>query len=257
MTTGHVEPKPRRRGMRWIIALGIIAVLIVAAWFGGEAIARSVVTSIIQDKLAGVLGVKADHPMDITLDGAVLPQVIGGHLDHVSVATKDVKIGPFTGDVTGQARTVDFDGNAQSITAELTIPPSQLAALIPTDTIRVDDVTIDGSALTATSSIEVFGISTPLAVSMRPSADAGQIVLEPESITIGTLQVDASAAEKLPGGLGQQLTRPVRFCIADRLPQGITITNIALASNRVVVTADIAGKIATDSTLQANGSCAA
>src|SRR6478609_1850844 len=103
-TYAEAAPKRRRRAWPWIVALIVVVGLAVAAWFAGEWIAREVVTKTIREQVITQLSLPADQQVDVTVEGAVLPQLIRGSLDDVTISSDDVELEAFSGDVTVHAQ---------------------------------------------------------------------------------------------------------------------------------------------------------
>src|SRR4051812_11901637 len=105
-------PRRRRRAWPWIVALVVVAGLAVAAWFAGEWIARDVVTKTIREQVIPQLSLPADQQIDVVVTGAVLPQLIVGTLDDVTISSEDVVLDAFAGDVTVHAQDIAIRGDA-------------------------------------------------------------------------------------------------------------------------------------------------
>ena len=95
LSTDAAASAPRRRSRRWpwLIAVLAVVVLAVGAWFAGEYIARGIVERTIRDQVASRLDIPADQHVDVDVRGQVIPQLIGGRLDDVTVSAPDVSLG--------------------------------------------------------------------------------------------------------------------------------------------------------------------
>jgi len=113
-TYAEPAPKKRRRAWPWVVALIVVAGLAVAAWFAGEWIARDVVTKTIREQVITQLSLPEDQPIDIVVQGAVLPQLIRGTLDDVTISSDDVELDAFAGDVTVHAQDIAIRGDADT-----------------------------------------------------------------------------------------------------------------------------------------------
>ena len=114
-------PKRRRR-VPLLITLIIVIALAIAAWFAGDAIARSLVSDTIRAEVTAQLGLPADHPVDVELDGSVLAQLIFGSLQEVRIAADGVPLGDISADVMFAAKGVPIrDTNAEMDAAAATI----------------------------------------------------------------------------------------------------------------------------------------
>ena len=157
-TYAEPEPRKRRRAWPWILALIIVAGLAVAAWFAGEWIARDIVTKTIRDQVITQLSLPADQDVDVVVEGAVLPQLIRGSLDDVTVSSQDVALEAFVGDVTVHAQDIAIRGDAGAGAASATV-------VLDLEQLRTLLSTIDGFPA------DSLGLSEPN-VTMAPSTSS-------------------------------------------------------------------------------------
>ena len=93
----------RRRRWPWLVALLAVAALVVGAWFAGEYIARGIVERTIRDQLITHLDLPVDQQIDVDIPGQILPQLISGRLDSLTVSSADVPFRGLSGDVVVRA----------------------------------------------------------------------------------------------------------------------------------------------------------
>ncbi|MGN6219994.1 MAG: LmeA family phospholipid-binding protein [Microbacterium sp.] len=257
---GPSEPR-RHRVWPWIVGFAIVAVLAVGAWFAAEAIARQIVTGVVQDQVRTQLSLPADQQIDVEIAGAVLPQLIGGTLDDLTVSSDDVPLGDtgVTGDVTVTARGIPVRGEPtlSGATAEVALDEQQLQTLLASiDGFPADTVGLAAPNVTMTLDLTLFGVQIPIGVALTPSAADGDIVLTPASFQLGQSEVGADALRAQFGDLADTVLRDWNVCIADRLPAGATLTGVEVDGSRLVADFDVDGRIATDPALQQDGTCA-
>ena len=248
-------PRKRRRPLVWVIVLLVVAGLLVAAWFGGEAIARNVVTGIVKEQVGAALGLPKGHPMDVEIDGAMIPQLIKGSFDTIDVASRDVTIGPVNGDLVGTAHGMRFDGSADDMTATLALTEEQLRTLLPTDRVQVKSIAFDAPKVRFGTSFEVWSLPIDVELALTPGVKNGDLLLNPEGFKIGDFEVTAQDLQGRLGGVAEQVLQPWQICIADQIPAGVTITDVRVSGDRLRATADIDGSIATDAAKQQLGTC--
>lgn len=249
---------PRRRRGRWIAVLVVVVVLLVAAVVAAEFIARSVVTGTVRTLVVKNVGLPADQDVDVQLSGLVLPQVITGRLDDVTVSSDDVTLGPITGDVRVELRGVPVSGAsaADGGVASVRVDQDQLRSLLaqipdfPSGTVSVaaPDVTFE-------TSLSLFGIAIPIGATVAPGAAEGDLTLTPSAFSVGGNAIDADTLRGQFGGIADPLVQTQSLCIADRLPAGLTLTSATVQGQDLVATFDVAGGILDDPALQADGSC--
>lgn len=256
---GDAAPARRRRVWPWVVAFAIVAVIAVAAWFAAEAIARQVVTGVVRDQVRSQLSLPADQPIDVDVPGAVIPQLIGGTIDDLTIASDDVTLGGVTGDVRVTAHDVAVrgDGEMSGATATVSLDESQLRVLLgsvegfPADTVGLADPDV-----TMTLDLKLFGVGIPVGVALTPSVSEGGIVLTPASFQLAGSTVTAAALDDQFGGLADAVLRDWDVCVAQYLPAGVTLTGVEVDGGRLIADFDVDGHIATDPSLQQNGTCA-
>lgn len=251
-------PRRRRRAWPWIVAFVIVVVLAVVAWFAAEAIARDVVTKTVRTEIAERLSLPADHEIDVEVPGVIIPQLIRGSLDQITVASADVPVGSFEGDVTVTATDVPIREGADigGATATVTLDEPQLQSLLSTvDGFPADTVGLDEPNVTMNTTLSVFGVEFPVGVALTPSVADGDIVLTPATFDLGGSQIEASALSDRFGSLADVVVRDWTVCLAQYIPAGVTLTDVAVDGDVLVADADVDGGIVTDPALQANGTC--
>jgi hypothetical protein len=254
------EPAPRRRGRvwPWLIALGIVVVLAVVAWFAAEAIARDLVAQTVRTEIRERLSLPADHEVDVAVEGAVIPQLIGGSLDEITVSSDDVPVGQLEGDVTVTAYGVPLQQGVDMSGAEatVTLDTAQLQALLGTiDGFPADSVGLAEPDVTIQAELALFGVSFPVGVAMTPSVAEGDIVLTPTAFELAGAQIDAAALGEQFGPIADTVVRGWTLCLAQYIPAGVTLTEVRVDGDVMIADADVDGAIVTDPELQANGSC--
>lgn len=259
------EPKApraraRRRSWPWLIVLAIVAVLVAGAWIGAEAIARGIVTGGVRTLVASQVQVAAGESIDVEVSGAVLPQLLSGTLDELTVSAPDVTIGPITGDISVTAEGVPIRGDAPAAggAATVRLDQDQLRTLMrQVDGFPADTVGLAAPNVTASTELSVFGVGVPIGMSLTPGASNGRLVLTPAGFQAAGLDLDAGALRERFGGFADPVLRDWSICIADQLPAALTLTGVSVdASNQLVAGFDIDGAVVVDRSLLSNGSCA-
>ena len=259
-TTAPPEPAPRRRRhvWPWIVAAVIVIGLAIAAWFVAEWMARGLVERTIREQVISHLALPADQEVDVTVEGAVIPQLIAGTLDDVTVSSDDVSIGEITGDVTVHAQGIAIrgDASAESATATVRLDESQVKALLSgVDGLPVDSLGLAAPDVTMSTELTFLGLSVPLSVALTPSAVDGEIVLTPSQLQLAGADVSAADLRDRFGSLADAVLKDWTVCIAEYIPAGMTLTGIAVEGDQVVADVDIDGRMISDPALQQNGTC--
>lgn len=255
---GEYAAAPRRRAWPWLLAFGIVVVLAVVAWFVAEAIARDLVSRTIKDEVAQRLSLPAGHEVDVDVQGVVIPQLIGGTLDEVTVSSEDVPVGSFEGDVTVTATEVPIREGVDmgGATATVSLDATQLQALLSTiEGIPAETVAIEEPNVAMSTELQVFGVAFPVGVSLTPSVADGDLVLTPTSFELAGAQIGAAQLSEQFGAVADVVVRDWGVCLAQYLPAGVTVTDVHVDGELLVAEADVDGAIVTDPALQAAGTC--
>lgn len=253
------EPRRRRNPWPWIIVLVIVFGLVIGAAVGAEAIARGVVQGGIRTLVASQVQLPPGEQAQVEVEGLVLPQLIAGTLNDVTVSADDVTLGPITGDVEVTATGVPIraDAPATGGTATVHLDQTQLAELLSRiDGFPAATVGIAAPNVTASTDVNLFGASIPVGVALTPGASEGSLTLTPASFQVAGTEASADALRSQFGGLADAVLRDWSICIAGDLPAALTLTSVAVdASNEVVATFDVNGNVVTDRALLQNGTC--
>lgn len=248
----------RRRAWPWLVALVLVAALAAGAWFLGEWIAREFVSRTIRNEVVTRLALPADQKVDVSLAGAVLPQLISGSLEDVTVSSDDVTLGALTGDVTVRAEGVPLRGGgpARGGSATVRLDQQQLRGLLGTlDGFPADTVTLDPPDVTMSTQLTLLSIPFPIGVSLTPSVHEGDLALSPSRLRVGGAEVTADALRGQFGGLADTVLREWDVCVAQYLPAGVTLGAVRVGSDALVADLTIDGRIVNDPALQADGAC--
>lgn len=256
MTTDAAMSSPRKRA-RWPWVVLVVVVLLAALAVAAEFVARSVVQSTVRSVVIDELDLPADQQLDVAASGILLPQLLGGSLDELRLSSDKVTIEGITGAARVTATGVPLRGGALgSAEGTIAIEQSQFATLLSASELPISGITLDEPDVTVHGGIPVLGREIPIALTLTPDADDGDLLLTPVSVTVAGNEVDVQRLAALFGSAGEELAGPHRVCIADQLPAGIILTGLRIDGTSVV--ADIAadGRIAVDDSLLEPGTCA-
>jgi hypothetical protein len=253
-----MSPRTRRSRGRWAIGIAIAVAVMAVLAVGAELIARQVVPAMVRAAVVERLALPADHPVEVEVEGIVVPQVVAGVLDDVHVTSQDVTVGAFSGDVVAHGRAIPIraDAPADGGTAEVRMTTEQLRSLLATiDGFPADSVELEAPNVTAAAEVELLGAAIPLGITLEPSAADGQIVLTPVEGTVAGAAVTADGLRAQFGSLADPILQDRRLCIADLLPAAMTLQSIEVVGDELAARFDIAGGIIDDPALQQNGTC--
>lgn len=252
-----VDAKPRRRG-RLAIVLAALVVVVAALAVVAELVARQVVPDTIRSTVVERLELPADHPVDVDVDGILVPQLIAGTLADVRIASQDVTIGAFSGDITahGEAIPVRGDRAAAGGTAEVRMSTEQLRSLLSTmDGFPAETIELEAPNVTASTQVELLGATIPLGLVLEPRAAEGDLVLSPVEGTVAQATVTADDLRQQFGSLLDPLLQDRSVCVASSLPAALTLQSIDVVDDELVAGFDVDGGIIDDPALQEHGTC--
>lgn len=259
LSTSTPPPPPKKRRWPWLVALVAVIALVVAAWFAGEYIARGIVEKAVRDQLITQLSLPADQPIDLVIEGAVLPQLIVGSFGHVEIASDDVPLNGLTADVRVELDDVPIRGGGDwsGGYATVTFDEAQLRALLgDIEGFPAETVTIDAPDLAVEFELQLFALTIPVGVAMTPRAEAGELVLTPASLRLAGAEISADALLRQFGAIASTVVRDWDVCIADQLPEALTLTGVQVQSDAVVAELEIDSSILHDPAARQRGSCA-
>lgn len=258
----EVEPR-RRRAWPWIVAFAIVAAIAVGAWFAGDALARQLVTGVVRDQVKSQLALPADQQVDVDIAGAVIPQLISGRFDELTVSSDDVQVSQLTGDVTVVAHDVPLsaDGIFGGARATVELDPEQVRTLLSrVENFPAETVDLAAPDVTMTTELQLLGVGVPVGVTLSPSVAEGDVVLTPASLQVSGADVTADALRRQFGIVAEAVLRDWTVCIAQYIPAGITLTGVEVVgadgADELVATFEVQGTILSDPALRANGTCA-
>jgi hypothetical protein len=251
---------PRRQPRRWpwLVGLLIVVVLMFVAWFAGEQIARSIVERTIREQAITQLALPADQQIDVDVASPVLLPLLAGNLGAVRVASDDVPIGDTTADVVVEAQDVPIRGGGDwsGAYATVTLDEPQLQGLLESiDGFPATTVAIDQPDVEATFELDALVTKVPVGVAFEPRAEGGDLVLTPSSLRVAGAEVSAEAILRQFGAIASTVVRDWDVCIAQYLPEAVTLTDVSVARTTVVAQFEIDSSVLRDDAARQKGSC--
>ena len=241
---------------RWPWVLLVVVVVLAALLVAAEVLARSILPGVVRGIVIEQLQLPADQQLDVEAGGILLPQLLGGRLDELRLSSESVTVGGITGAADVTATGVPLrGGDLTDAQGTVRIDQDQFTALVAVSDLPIDAVEFSEPDVTASGSISVLGMTIPVALTVTPDADAGDLLLSPVELKIAGVALSAAQIADRFGDAAAQLTQPQRICIADQLPAGVTVTGISIENSLAVIDFGVDGAIVTDETLQADGVC--
>jgi hypothetical protein len=252
------ESEPRKKGpWRWIVGIAIVVAVFAAIWFTVEWLAREFVTATVKSYVVDELGLPADQEIDVEIEGMMIPQLISGTFGDVRIASEDVVFGSFAGDVAIDAQDVPIRGGAAGGgTATVTVDQEQLRTLMGTvDGFPADSLGLSAPNVTMSTELQLFGAAIPVGVALQPTAVEADLVLTPSSFDVAGAEVSADTVRNQFGVIADVVLQDWTVCVAQYLPAGVALSDVAITGSSLTATFDIDGGIVNDPALQENGTC--
>jgi len=228
-------PKRKRRWLAPVIVVGTLIVLLVVAFFIVDGFARDAAEKLVGDQVRSSLSLPETTPVDVDIHGtSVLLQALGGSLERVDIAVADLAVGDLRGDAKLVATSVPIDqtqpiGGAR---LEFTIGQGDVQKLLGgLSGLPASSATIDDGAVKLATEFRLLGLAIPIGATVGLSADAGQLVITPESVELNGASV---TADQLPSPV-RGLFDTQNICVATLLPQAFTLDSVKVKDDSVVL----------------------
>lgn len=263
--TEPVEEQPRRWRRFWIVA-AVIVVLLGLLVGGAELLLRAVIPNVIAGVVRDKIGLSQQHEVDVELGGSALVPALGGHVGSVDLRIPDLEVvDGIAADVSAHADSIPFDptkGRIEGAAATATIGSDSVGPLLAlvTDGV-VDDGTVKDGLLEVSKTLQLFGYDVQVSAEFGLSVQDGNLVIDPSSINAAGFNLTAEQLRPLLGDNASALLDTRSVCLRDRLPEGVTLTDIELQQGvlggSAAVTAKFDPELLSDPTKQQFGSCEA
>jgi hypothetical protein len=240
----------------FLVVLALLLTAGVVADFG----ARSFAENVVRDQIIQALALPPGSEPSVDLGpGSLLAQAFTGRIDSVTVAAEGAKLGDFISDVQLVATGVplDFSQPVTRVLLELAVADSDLApfATMLGDA-PIESLSLTGSNIVVTASMSLYGIATPVVVSLAPSALDGQLVFTPVAITVSGADLSLEAATQWPYSLIlAPLVQPRPLCLAQYLPRAMVLTQATISDGSLRLTFVADDVVAADGGLTTLGTC--
>lgn len=221
----------------------------------GEVGARALVPAIAEAQIQQALGIDGDG-VAVQTEGILLPQLLTGRLGALDLTVDGARLGTLTADVSARAIGVPLGGGAfESLIGTVSIDAEQFSALLAPLALPVEEIALGDGVVIAGGTVRVLIVDLPLAASLAPEIVDGAVTLHPTEFEVGGMPLNAQELLSQLGSVGEALLGPHEICIADRLPAGLTITDIAVSPAGVMFGASADGAILVDPALRERGEC--
>lgn len=250
-----------RNGSPWWAKLIIVVVVIGLLGGAAELALRLLIPGVIAGAVRTQLHLTDDHPVDVDLGGSALLSAFRGGVGDVTVDVPDAPlVEGIQADASLHADLVPFNPTSGEIsdgTVELRLDKKQLGPVIETLTQGVaQSGEVKNGELVVGRSLEAFGQQVKFSARLGVQAVDGAVKIEPLGLSAAGFDLSADQLAQATGTLLDPVLKPQTVCIADQLPAGVKLTDIALSSTgAVTLRADLAPGVLSDEKQRAMGTC--
>lgn len=257
-------PKKRRRWIGWLIGIAVLVVLLVVAFIVADGLARQYARDLVRQQVIQVLGLPAETAVDVGLgDGSLILQALRGSIDEVTVGIDSFTVGPITGSAQLAATGVPLD-SAQPLDTlgiAITIPESEVRNLAGNFSgLELQSIDLGDGLITIGTEVSILTfITIPLSIDLEPTAIEGGISFDPKVIRAGEDEISVAdlRSNALFSSIAGDLLNAQDFCVADSVPQALTIEKASVVGSSLVVTLNGDGAALGGAAMSSFGTCPA
>lgn len=259
----EIPPRKRRRWIGVLIALVVLIVLLVIGFFVADNYARQYANDYVRERIITVLGLPDGADIDVDLGtGSILLQAARGSIDEVTVGIPQLAFGDVDAAATLTATTVPLDG-AQPIDTldiEVTVSEANVQKLSGyLSGIDLSSIELRDELIRISTELNLLFVTVPVSVDLEPTAVPSGISFTPVTVLLGDDQISVAdlRGNPLVGGLAGTLLASREFCVANYLPQALTVDDVSVVGNDLVISIDGDGTALSGPELSTMGSCPA
>jgi hypothetical protein len=255
-------PKRRRPARRLLVA--VVAVLaLVGIFFAVDAGLRGYAQNRIASEIDANLPEGVTGDVNVAIGGtSVIVQYLTGSFERVQLTAPALAVNGVPASVSIDAMDVPTDTSQPIGHVDGAIELDQVAlnALLQTALADADaapeardaQLELGTDEVTYTGELSIFGVTIGYQATAAPSVTPDALVLTPTGaeVTAGSGGLDVSRLMDLVLG-----GEPISVCVADYLPQGVTLSDVETTPERVTITLESSTLTLTEQSLTTLGSC--
>jgi hypothetical protein len=246
-------PRRRSRARGWAIALVILVVLAGLAVIA-DFVLRNVAEQRVAEQLEQNLPEGVEGDVQVRLGGfSVIAQYLAGSMQQVDLAAPELTVDgvPISVHVEAQDVPPALDAPVGQATATIEATEASVNSLIEVPGVQGDVVLGDG-AVAYSDSVRFLGLPIEYTVTARATAAGDTVLLEPTGVEVGAGGGAIDVSGLVDRLLGDD---PIPVCVAEYLPEGVEVQQIAVEPGSATVTLGATGISLDEQSLATRGSC--
>jgi len=256
-------PRSKHRGRRALIALLVVVVLLIGAFFAGDYFVKAYATNYVREQVAASLGLRTTAPVTVDLGaGSILLQAAAGRINDVRVSVNPISFDGLSGSATLTAHGVPLDQTTpvKSLGVKVYLPTSTVTAAIarvPALKALNPTVKFSGEHVAVAGTVYVLGFPQSIGATLVPTVTDGEPGFRIVTASFDHATVSADLLDRYLPGLTGRLESGTSLCIASHLPKAFTLTGIAVKGQSIVSTFTGNGVVLNSAALSHKGTCPA
>ena len=250
--------KTKRRGLVPLIIVGVLAILLVVAYFLIDSGVRAFAQDRAEVEISNRMPASVTGDITVAIGGtSVIAQFIAGSFDEIELTAPNLAVDGVPASVHVVARDVSTNTAKAigSLNATLDLDQAALNQLVQASgTAPADAVmTLGDGTVAYTGSVKLFEFNVGYSATATASAagDTLNFAATEATVTSGVGDVDATPLVNL---ILQQA--PIGVCVASYLPEGIELSGVDISPERARITLESSTLMLTAQSLTTLGSCA-
>jgi hypothetical protein len=247
-------PDENRRRLRILLWILVPIIALIALFFIADGIARAYAQDRVASEIEKSLPSNVSGKVSVNIGGfSVIQQYLSGSFDRVELDAPQLTVQkvPISASVVATGVPADFRKPVAAIDGTLGVSQDALNKLISIPGVT-GDLTLRKSVLNYDGTADILGLPIGYQVSVRPEAAGKTVLLQPvdAQVTAGSGAIDLSTLVKALTDRG-----PIPVCVAQYLPDGVGVNEIAVTPGHATVKLDAANFVLSEGTLRSKGSC--
>ncbi|TFD69970.1 DUF2993 domain-containing protein [Cryobacterium gelidum] len=250
--------RTKRRGLVPLIIVGVLAILLVVAYFLVDSGVRAFAQDRAETEISNRMPASVTGDVTVAIGGtSVIAQFITGSFDQIELTAPTLTVDGVPASVHVIARDVSTNTAKAigSLNATLDLDQDALNQLVqasgtaPADTV----MTLGDGTVAYTGTVALFNFNVGYTATATASATGDTLNFTPTEVTVtsGVGDIDATPLVNL---ILQQA--PIGVCVASYLPEGVELSGVDISPERARVTLESSSLRLTAQSLTTLGSCA-